>query len=102
MLVAEISHMKTIQEFNKDLKDTEDELFDIFKKMSTNIHQVNFLRPYFVNSCHSQQTIVSFSENQIKTLLGVLEQYAPSLALMRPLDKDPVYKVRLCAFTPKW
>ena len=83
-----------IQEFNKELKGAEDRLIEIFREITARNTRDTFLKSYFISSCKLQPTIVTFSPSQIKVLFSVLERNASSLALVRPIDKDPIYKVR--------
>lgn len=87
-----------IQDFNKELKGTEDRLIEIFKKMISRRRTTIFLKAYFAKSCRFEDTIVSFSNDQIKTLYGILFKNAAQVALIRPIDKDPIY-MALSSFT---
>jgi len=82
-----------IKEFNKELKSAEDRLPEIFRTIVAGAHHGANLKPYFANSCTFESTVVTFSPDQIKTLFSVLEKHAANQALIRPIDKDPIYKV---------
>jgi hypothetical protein len=81
-----------IQDFNKELKGTEDRLIEIFKKMISRRRSTIFLKSYFVKSCRFNDTIATFTNDQIKTLYNILYKNAAEIALIRPIDKDPIYK----------
>jgi len=82
-----------IQDFNKELKGTEDRLIEVFKKMVTRRRSAIFLKSYFVKSSRFDDTIYIFTNDQIKTLYNILLKNAANIALIRPIDKDPIYMV---------
>lgn len=82
-----------IQDFNKELKGTEDRLIEIFKKMLSRRRSNIFLKAYFAKSCRFEDTITTFTNDQIKNLYAILLKNTSEIALIRPIDKDPIYMV---------
>lgn len=54
-----------------------------------------FLKAYFAKSCRFEDTIVTFTNDQVKSLYAILFKSAPEIALIRPIDKDPIYMVSI-------
>ncbi len=81
-----------IQEFNKEIKSKEELLSNIYKEMIRKINKESFIKAYVSDSCSFEKTVVSFSNTQIKSLVEILRNNANELALIRPIDNDPVYK----------
>ena len=83
-----------VQEFNKEMKNAEDRLVEILNKLVGSVNKEPFIKSYIKNSCSFESTVVAVSCDQIKTLTGLLNKHAADIALIRPIDNDPIYKVK--------